>query len=510
MRRTVVLIILDGWGIGPDNDSNPIHVVKPQNFAWLAENYPLTSLQASGIAVGLPWGEVGNSEVGHLTLGAGKVVYQYYPKITMAVQDGTFFENPVLKQAFDHARENNSGVNLVGLLTKVNTHASLEHIQALLAMAGKEGVSNVKLHLFADGKDSAPHSLGELLAAVPKDKLATLTGRYYAMDRSQNWPLVQKAYDCLTGGGGETAADPKATIDAVYARGMTEEFLPPLRIAPEKSIQENDAVIFFNFREDSMREIAEAFISPEFDKFPTKKFSNLFLATFTRYADKLKAPVAFPADEVEKPLSAILADNQKTQLRLAETYKYAHVTYFFNGHREAPYKGEYRALVPSLNLTHPDEKPELAASAVTDRLLEAIQNQGFDFVLVNYSNPDTIAHTGKYDACLEAVRVMDRELGRILKATLNTPTVLLITSDHGNIEEILNPKTGEPETQHDSSPVPLYLVSPELKGRKFANWRDIRNQTMGILSDVAPTILALMELPQPPEMNGRNLLRDLL
>ncbi len=510
MRRTVVLIILDGWGIGQDNDSNPIHVVKPQNFQWLGDNYPLTSLQASGIAVGLPWGEVGNSEVGHLTLGAGKVVYQYYPKITMAVQDGTFFENPVLKQAFDHAKKNNSGVNLVGLLTKVNTHASLEHLQALLTMAEKEGVSNVKLHLFADGKDSAPRSLGELLSALPKDKLATLTGRYYAMDRNQNWSLVQKAYDCLTGAGGEAVTDPQAAMDAVYARGMTEEFLPPLRLSPEKSIQDNDAVIFFNFREDSMREMAEAFILPEFDKFPRKQFSNLFLATFTRYEDKLQAPVAFPADEVERPLSAVLSENQKTQLRLAETYKYAHVTYFFNGHREAPYKGEYRALVPSLTITHPEEKPELQASAVTDRLLEAIQNQGFDFVLVNYSNPDTIAHTGNYDACLEAVRVMDRELGRILKAILNTPTILLITSDHGNIEEVLNPKTGEPETQHDPSPVPLYLVSEELKGRKFANWPDIRNQTMGILSDVAPTILALMQLPQPPEMNGHNLLSDLV
>ncbi len=508
-RRAVALIVLDGWGIGQDNESNPIHMVRPENFEYLRANYPVGSLQASGISVGLPWGETGNSEVGHLTLGAGKVIYQYYPKITMSVRDGTFFDNPVLKEAFAHAKKNGAAVNLAGLLTKANTHASLEHLSALLDMAEKEGAEKVNLHLFADGKDSPPRSLVELLAKIPMDKLATLTGRYYAMDRNQNWELAQKAYENMTGAGGALAKDLRSAIDSTYARGYSEEYLPPLKLR-EAPVSDGDSLIFFNFREDSIRELAEAFALPGFDKFPVKEFSDLHIAAFTQYESALKAAVAFPADTVGLPLAAVLSTVDKVQLRLAETYKYAHVTYFFNGHREAPYRNEYRVLVPSLNLVKPEEHPELMASAITDRLVEAIQNGGFDFILVNYSNPDTMGHTGNYDACLEAVRVIDREIGRVLKAAESTGTVLLITSDHGNIEEVLDPMTGETETQHDSNPVPLYLVAPEFKGRRFPESGNLRLETTGMLSDVAPTVLDLMGLPQPPDMTGESLLRSLV
>ncbi len=507
--RPVILAILDGWGLGENNESNPIHMVRPETFARLEKEYPLGSLQASGISVGLPWGETGNSEVGHLTLGAGKVVYQYYPRITMAIEDGTFFTNPALVAACAHAKKNSSALNLVGLLTKANTHASLEHLQALLKLAEQTGVSNVNLHLFADGKDSPPRSLAELLTKIPRDKLATLTGRYYAMDRNQNWSLTEKAYQVLTSDSAPLTPDLQAVQNNTYARGYTEEYLPPLRLR-DGAIADKDAVIFFNFREDSIRQLAEAFLLPGFDKFPVRNFSDLHIALFTRYESSLAAPVAFPAEGVELPLSAVLATAGKIQLRLAETYKYAHVTYFFNGHREAPYKNEYRVLVPSDSGGRPEEHPELQAAAVTDRLVEAITNRGFDFILVNYSNPDTLAHTGNYEACLAAVRIMDRELARVVQAVEQTGAVLIVTSDHGNLEEVLDPRTGQAETQHDSNPVPIYLVAPEFKGRKFLNWQNLRSQTTGILCDVAPTILEIMGLPQPPEMTGESLLRSLL
>lgn len=509
MPKGVVLVILDGWGVGPENDANPIHVVKPESFKFLEENYPVTSLQASGISVGLPWGEVGNSEVGHLTLGAGKVIYQHYPRITMAIQDGTFFENPALKNAFLHARRNNSSVNFVGLLTKGNTHASLDHLQALLKMAEKEGIAQINLHLFADGLDSPPKSLLQFLKQIPLDKLATLTGRYYAMDRNEAWQLVQKAYEVITSPG-EVSGELETLLQNFYRRNASEEFLPPLRLLANRQIKDGDAVIFFNFREDGIRELAAAFLDENFNNFPTKPLTNLYSVSFVPYHASFRGEIAFPPDKVERPLGLVLAEAGKTQLRLAETYKYAHVTIFFNGYREEPFPNEYRALIPSLQLTHPEEHPELMAAAITDRLIQAIQSGGFDFVLANYSNPDTIAHTGNYDACLQTVRVIDREIGKILKAAEASNAILIITADHGNIEEVLNPLSGTMETQHDPNPVPFYLVGQEFRGKKFVNWKNIRSETAGILADVAPTILTLLGLNKPPEMTGKNLLRELV
>jgi 2,3-bisphosphoglycerate-independent phosphoglycerate mutase len=509
MKRSIVLVILDGWGIGREDETNPVHVVNPGSFKWLKENFPLTSLQASGISVGLPWGETGNSEVGHLTLGAGKVIYQYYPKITMAIRNKSFFENPVLKSAFAHARKNNSAVNFAGLLTKANVHASLDHLEALIRMGEIERVP-VKLHLFADGKDSPPHSLEKFLKEVPKEKIATLTGRYYAMDRNQNWRLTQSAYDNLTGRGGTVVESPDEIIKSIYSRDLSEEFLPPIRFGTDKEIKDGDALVFFNYREDSIRQLAESFITEDFNKFPLVKFRNLYVATFTHYEDKLKSPIAFEADKVEKPIGAVLSDAGKNQLRLAETYKYAHVTYFFNGYREPPYKNEYRVLIPSISAVRVEDRPEMMASAITDRLIEAVQTASFDFVLVNYSNPDTIAHTANYDAGLKAVQTIDKEIGRLLKIAASQETALIITSDHGNIEEMLSPSTGLPESQHDPNPVPFYLMAPEFKGRKFVNWKNIENETMGSLADVAPTILELFGIQKPPEMTGRSLLDGLL
>ncbi len=502
-------MVLDGWGIGRNDETNPIHEVKPKNLAWLEAHFPVTSLQASGIAVGLPWGEVGNSEVGHLTLGAGKVLYQHYPRITMAIRDNSFFKNPALENALAHAKKNGSAVNFIGLLSAGNVHASLEHLIALIKAAETEGVE-AKLHLFADGKDSPPNTIREFLKKIPKDKLATLTGRYYAMDRNQNWQLTKAAYENITGQGGTAVEDFLPAIEATKKRGRTEEYLPPLRLGKEKVISENDALVFFNFREDSIRQLAEAFLLKGFDKFPVIDFKNIYAATMTRYEDKLETPVMFPPETVESPLGKIISDSGKNQLRIAETYKYAHVTYFFNGYREAPFRDEYRTLIPSLTTARIEDRPEMMASSITDRLIDAVQTRGFDFILANYANPDTIAHTANYEAATKAVGAIDREIGRLLQVAINPHTTLIITSDHGNIEEMMSPTTALPESQHDASPVPFYLVAPEFMGGKFLNWRAIEAETMGSLADVAPTVLELIGIPQPKDMTGRSLLEGLI
>lgn len=509
MRRSLILIILDGWGIGKDDESNPIHVVNPETFNWLKDNFPATSLQASGISVGLPWGETGNSEVGHLTLGAGKIVYQYYPKITVTIRDGSFFKNAALLEAFSHAQKNNSSVNLVGLLTKANVHASLDHVHALLKMAEAEKVP-VKLHLFADGKDSAPQSVVKFLEEVPKDKLATLTGRYYAMDRSSNWRLTETAYNNITGRAGAMIEDPTETILSTFKQGLSEEYLPPMHFGEDRAVKDGDAVIFFNYREDSIRQLAESFILKDFNNFPAIKFQDLKVVTMTRYEEKLDVPVAFEGDTVPYPLSRVVSEAGKSQLKLAETYKYAHVTYFFNGYLEPAFKNEYRVLVPSIQTPRPEDHPEMRASEITDRLMEAAQNKSFDFILVNYANSDTIGHTANYDAGLKAVATIDKELGRLFKVAVNPGTIIAITSDHGNVEEMLNPTTGLPESQHDPNPVPFYLIAPEFKGKKFMNWQNLRNETLGTLADVAPTVLELMGIEKPEEMNGRSLLEGLI
>ena len=509
-KRTFILIILDGWGIGRNDESNPIYVAKPASFAWLHDNYPVTSIQASGIAVGLPWGEVGNSEVGHLTLGAGKVLYQYYPKIMLAIRDGSFFENKVLKDACAHARETGGAVNFAGLLTKANVHASLDHLKALIKMAEQEKAPKINLHLFADAKDSPPHTVEKFLEEVPKQYLATLMGRYYGMDRQGDWRLTETAYQTMTGQSGRIVTDPIPAIEENYKQGVTEEYLPPMRFAEDKKIQDGDALFFFNYREDSIRQLASSFIVKPFDKFATLDFKNLYIATMSHYDDSFNVPVAFPADSVDNPFGKVIADQGLIQLRLAETYKYAHVTYFFNGLREAPFENEYRTLIPSNESLHPEEHPEMMAKPITDRLVEAMENHAFDFILVNYANPDTIAHTADYNAGLEAVRVIDREIGRVLKMGESSDALVAITGDHGNMEEMINPMTGLPESQHDPSPVPFYLMGAEFKGRRFINQDSLSMETLGSLADVAPTLLEIMKIPKPPEMTGRSLLDELV
>lgn len=515
MNRRVALVILDGWGIGREDDSNPIFAAQPETVQLLRERYAVGALQASGIAVGLPWEEEGNSEVGHLTIGAGKVIYQHYPRITIAIESGEFFKNEALLAAFRHAKAKGTSVHLVGILSASNVHASLAHLRALLALAKQEAVPNVYLHAISDGKDSPPQSFPKLLERaegfmreVGTGRVASVMGRYYAMDRDSHWSRTQRAAEVLLGKAPITPSGRDAARSA-YGQGLTDEFLPPTLLGPEPHpIRENDAVIFFNFREDSMRQIAAVFLVPNFDKFPRDLPAGLSMVTMTRYSKEFPAAVAFPQEEVTNPLGRVLADAGKSQIRIAETEKYAHVTYFMNGYREEPFPDEYRILVPSGAIVRQDEAPEMMAREVANRLIEAMDASGADFLLANFANADVIGHTGNFDAAVAAVRAVDAELGRIVRMALERNVALILTADHGNAERMRDPLTGVPENKHTANPVPIHVVASEFerpKGERAAARAE--REVVGVLSDVAPTVLELLSIPKPGEMTGESLTR---
>jgi 2,3-bisphosphoglycerate-independent phosphoglycerate mutase len=512
MRNTVVLIVLDGWGIGVEGDSNPIHVAKPKNIEYVKNNFPSGALQASGIAVGLPWGEEGNSEVGHLTMGAGKIIYQHYPRISLAVRDGSFFSNPTINGAFDHAQKNNSKVNLIGLVGEANVHSSMEHLQALIDLADRKKV-DYRIHVITDGRDSAPQSAFSLIEKLPQDKIGSIAGRFYAMDRDKRWDLTQRAYEMLVGNGATIPlSEIKNHLQQAYDKKLNDEFIVPALIGTtDNAVKDNDAIFFFNFREDRTRQMAESFVDPSFAEFPIKKFSNLLIASMTQLKEDFTIPVAFPPQRVDNPVGKVIAENQKSQLRIAETQKYAHVTFFFNGLNDKAFQNEYRILIPSRIIPQQDQDPVMMAPEITTRLLQAIEEETFDFILVNYANADMVAHTGNFDASLKAIGVIDEQVGKIVQTILQHNAVAIITSDHGNIERLFNPLTGEPETKHDTSPVPIYLVGSKYK--KPQNPFDVKERERfmaGMLADIGPTILELMELPKPQEMTGESLIKSLL
>jgi len=512
-KHSVVLIILDGWGIGTSDFTNPIHQVNPLNINYIKANFPSGSLQASGIAVGLPWGEEGNSEVGHLNMGAGKILYQNYPRITLSIKDGSFFYNQSIKDAFKHAKTNNSSVNILGLLTSANVHSSFEHLEALLKFAEKENFpkERVNLHLITDGRDSPPESALKILNNLPdKSQIASVSGRYYAMDRDNHWDRTKLTYDMLIGNG-LIVDDYDSHIKSTYQKNLNDEYVLPALINPARPIKENDSLIFFNFREDRMRQIVKSFIDKKFDKFPVKNFENLHAVAMIKYGNDFDAPIIFPPDKIENPLSKILSDNGKIQWRIAETEKYAHITYFFNGQNEAPFPNEYRVLIPSKVEFKYDEHPEMRAEEITTRLIEAIQEKSYDFILANYANADIIAHTGNFKATAEAIKVIDTEIGKLMQVVLANDAYMIITSDHGNAERLLNPQTGEPETKHDASPVPIYLIGNEFKRKR--NSEEIKNaekSPSGVLADISPTVLELLGVPKPKEMTAQSLLELLL
>ncbi|MFA5386088.1 MAG: 2,3-bisphosphoglycerate-independent phosphoglycerate mutase [Candidatus Paceibacterota bacterium] len=511
MRKTVVLMILDGWGEGEMNESNPIYTAKPKVFNSLKYNYPCGLLQASGIAVGLPWNEEGNSEVGHLTLGAGRVIYQNYPRIALSIRDGSFFENKALKGAFENAKKNNSSVNIVGLLSAPSTyvHSSTEHLMALIKFAKQEGVK-YNLHLFTDGRDSPPYSSLELIKGLGEEvkNVASLAGRYWAMDRAKHWDRTEKTYKVLVGDS-PSVENYEESIKKTHKK-LNDEYVEPMFLKPDAGIKDNDSVIFFNFREDRMRQMVETFINKDFKEFPVKKFENLYIATMISYRDDFKVNVAFPPEEEKNPLGKILADNGKIQLRLAETEKYAHITYFFNGLVEKPFENEFRILIPSRMDLKPDDHPEMRANEITNRLIQAIEEKAFDFILVNYANSDIIAHTGNYEATKKVVEIIDQMLEKVITTVLGHDAVLMLTSDHGNIEKMFDPMTGQIETKHNNNPVPFYLIAKNLQRQKdpLQAEKEIKN-VIGVLSDIAPTVLELLEVKKAEEMTGQNLVKYL-
>ncbi|MDP2650673.1 MAG: 2,3-bisphosphoglycerate-independent phosphoglycerate mutase, partial [bacterium] len=403
---------------------------------------------------------------------------------------------------------NNARVHFVGLLTSGGAHASLDHLQALIKLAHQEEFSDINFHLFTDGKDSPPQSALSLVRQIPQEKIASISGRYFAMDRDLHWDRTARVYETLTSQSSEIRHQTLVEfLNSFYERGLNDEFIEPTLIKSDGVIKDNDSVIFFNFREDSIRQLTEMFIDPLAGSDHSVP-SNLYIATFTQYSNKFNLPTAFPAEEIINPLGRVLADNDKVQLRVAETEKYAHVTYFFNGFKEAPFKNEYRVLIPSRNIAHQDEFPEMMTEAITARVVSALNEGVYDFILVNYAAPDVIAHTGNFNAGVSAVRATDKAIGALMKAALAQSHILLITSDHGNIERMLDPRTGERETKHDLNQVPFYLVGKGRESRKTDTAvKQIERENAGVLSDVAPTILNLMGLPIPPEMTGVDLTR---
>lgn len=504
------LIILDGWGYRAETDSNAIANANTPTWDRLLEQYPNTLIRTSGEAVGLPEGQMGNSEVGHMNLGAGRIVYQEFTRINKAIADGDFFTNPELSQALAGVKEEQSALHIMGLLSPGGVHSHEDQILALVEMAAKQGLTQVYLHAFLDGRDTPPQSaLASIQKAEAKmqqlgvGKLASLTGRYYAMDRDQRWERVEKAYKLLTLGEAEHKfASAEEALAAAYAREETDEFVQPSLIGTAAPIKDGDALVFMNFRADRARQLTQAFVDESFTGFArqvTPKLSRF--VCLTHYADTLKAPIAFPPQVLTNTLGDYLSNLNKTQLRIAETEKYAHVTFFFSGGKEAEYKGETRKLIASPQVTTYDLQPEMSAYEVTDELIAAVESQAYDLIVCNFANGDMVGHTGKFDAAVKAVEVLDECLGKLLATFEATGSQALITADHGNAELMQDPTSGQPHTAHTNFPVPLILIHPKGKQLSLA--------ANGSLQDIAPSLLQLMQLPQPPEMTGKPLVLGL-
>ncbi|MGE4554939.1 MAG: 2,3-bisphosphoglycerate-independent phosphoglycerate mutase [Candidatus Paceibacterota bacterium] len=517
----ICLVILDGWGIGQKNFSNPIYVAQLKFLEEVKRWYPMTALQASGASVGLPFNKAGNSEVGHLTIGTGQIYYQHAVRISQAIQNKSFFQNPVLLKIYNFVKNNQSALHLIGLLSDNVVHSSYDHLIALIDLAKYFNLNKVYLHLLTDGRDSSPYKAKELIEKLKNDlklrgrgEIASLCGRFYGMDRDQNYKRIEKYYNLLVFGEGNVSSDPLEYLEKSYQQGITDEFILPCLIKdPQdqnlKIIQENDGVIFFNFREERMRELLEPFFMENFSHFPIKKFQNLKIVTFTKYRKDFPFEVAFPPHEINVCLSKTLSENGKRQIHIAETEKFAHVSYFFNGLKEKPYPGEYWVAIPSIKTLHLDEYPALRAPEITQRTLQAIEENIYDFILVNYANGDLIGHTGNFEAGVKCAKIIDEEVFKLVTNGLKENFTFIITSDHGNLEQMKNPFTGEVDTEHNNNLVPFYLIDNRLKLSKPREEREINyleKVAGGMLSDVAPTILSMFNLNIPKEMTGQSLL----
>jgi 2,3-bisphosphoglycerate-independent phosphoglycerate mutase len=472
----VALVILDGWGCAPRGPGNAVSLADTPNFDRLWAEYPHTTLKASGEAVGLPPGQMGNSEVGHLTIGAGRVLDQDLQRINRAIADGSFFENPALKAAFDKGGE----VHLLGLVSKGGVHSHLDHVKALLRFAPER----TWIHAFADGRDVSPHAAVHDLAELPTDRISTVAGRYYAMDRDKRWDRTQRAYDAIVDGKGKRADDPIEAVQASYEENITDEFIEPVVLEGRPRLSRDDTAIFFNFRPDRARQLTQKLLESGFD-----------LTTMTRYSDEFDCPIAFGEQEVDETLAETLAEQGVNQLHVAETEKYAHVTYFLNGGREEEWGGETRILVPSpREVGTYDEKPEMSASEVADRFCSELESDGYGFGIVNFANPDMVGHSGVIPAVVSAVEATDACLGRVVETVQRLGGVLLVTADHGNAEQMYEEDGTSPHTAHTSNPVPFVVTDPH------ARLRDD-----GELKDLAPTVISYLDLTKPLQMTGQNL-----
>ncbi len=505
----ILLLIMDGYGLSPLKEGNAIAQARKPNLDSLFKTYPYTTLGASGLDVGLPDGQMGNSEVGHLNFGAGRIVYQEITRIDKAIQDKTFFENLVLIEAMEQVKKRGSSLHLLGLVSDGCVHSSLNHLFALLRMAKGEKVKKVFVHAFLDGRDTSPTGGVEFIQQLLDKfkeygigKLATVAGRYYAMDRDKRWERVQKAYQAMVYGEGEQAKDIVSAIKESYNNKITDEFVVPLVVGDDKNqattrIERNDVGIFFNFRADRARELSHALTDEGFKEFPRPDNMTIDLVNLTLYDERLKTKVAFPPIRMTNILGEVLSKEGKKQLRIAETEKYAHVTFFFNGGEEKSFEGEDRILIPSPKVPTYDLKPEMSAYEVTERVLKEIESQKYDLIVLNYANPDMVGHTGILSAAIKAIEAVDQCVGKVITAVKEVKGIAMVTADHGNAEKMIDPEGGETFTAHTTSRVPFALIMEDFK---------VSLRSDGRLADVAPTILYLMNIKKPEEMEGRNLI----
>ncbi|EKE25270.1 MAG: hypothetical protein ACD_5C00228G0013 [uncultured bacterium] len=517
MYKPVVLVVLDGWGISNNSKGNVLKETQLATIEKLDRYYPMTTLQASGISVGLFWGESGNSEVGHMALGAGKIVYQNLPRITLSIQDRSFFNNPALCKVMDSIKEKGTSLHLMGLVGQGSVHSYVEHLYAILEMAKEKGLDKVYLHAFTDGRDSPQTSGTKTIQDIQNHfksigigKIASLSGRNWGMDRNNNWDRIEKSYRLMTEGKGIEATDPIKCLQDSYANDITDEYIEPSVIMedgkPVATVKDGDGVVFFNFREDRARQITKAFVLPGFDGFQRDLLKIDFL-TLVEYEKDLPVEIAFPPVILSGGLGEVLSAHKLNQLRIAETEKYAHVTYFFNGGKEEPWPGEDRVLIPSPAVSKFDEAPEMSAALLTEKIVSYIEEEKYDFILVNYANADMVGHTANEKACVVAVQTVDKNLSNLIPAVLKKGGCLLITADHGNVEDIKNYHTGQINTEHSSNPVPLWFVTAN-NHREKKSEEIVRQQSEvgGLLSDIAPTILEILGIQKNPDMNGESLL----
>jgi len=480
----VAIVILDGWGLAPPGPGNAVELAETPVFDRLWGTYPHTTLKASGEAVGLPPGQMGNSEVGHLTIGSGRVLLQDLIRVNRSIEDGSFFENPALVSAF----ERGENVHLLGLVSYGGVHSHIDHLRALLELSRrKEREDETWVHAFTDGRDVSPHSAVQDLAELPTDRIATVSGRYYAMDRDGRWERTDKAVAAILGSDpDQTCDDPVAAVCRSYDKDVTDEFIEPVVIEGRPGLRPDDSAIFFNFRPDRARQLTERLLASRFD-----------LTTMTRYRDDFDCPIAFEEQEAHETMAEVCAEHGIRQLHVAETEKYAHVTYFFNGGREDEWAGERRILVPSpRDVPSYDHKPEMSAAQVAEEVDRALAEDGYGFAIVNLANPDMVGHTGSIPAAVKAVEAADAALGRILEAVERAEGVALVTADHGNAEQMLD-EDGKPHTAHTSNPVPLVITD-----------NGVSLQDGGGLSDLVPTTISLLGLAKPLQMSGHNLIVD--